>query len=254
MSDEASTMDFEELLDGEPLPEIKHSPTVREIREWANENGFSVPAKGRIKPEVREAFNKAHNMPVDTRPAPLKETAPKYEPQTVSGKVKGFFKSPSKGDVKVKRNKPRVSVADLITGGWWLLSKAAEPVSAPMAKALAIEAPIAGMMLDQTVKGTMIDRVLQPFARAEESSKVIAALITPPLLVGVIDKNPAMAQTLLPVLRKSLQWHIEAAGPLVAEKMAKEAEFEANYGTAVDELIMTIFNVEPENAESSAEG
>jgi hypothetical protein len=35
-------------------------PTAREVRDWARSNGFSVPDRGRIPAEVREAFDKAN--------------------------------------------------------------------------------------------------------------------------------------------------------------------------------------------------
>lgn len=245
MSDEASRMDVEELLDGEPLPEVKHSPSLKEIREWADANSYACPPSGRIPKDVREAFNKAHGITAVVKSPRMQETAPKYEPATATGKLKGFLSKGTKTTAKpVKRAKPRVSVADLITGGWWLLSKACEPVSGPMAEMLKIEAPVAGMMLDDVVKGTLIDKALQPIARTEESSKVIAALALPPVLVMLIDKNPGMANNLLPMLRKSLQWHVELAGPKVAEMMTREAEFEANYGADIDSMIMKVFNVE----------
>jgi hypothetical protein len=35
-------------------------PTAREIREWARENGWDVPDRGRVAAEVREAYAAAH--------------------------------------------------------------------------------------------------------------------------------------------------------------------------------------------------
>jgi hypothetical protein len=35
-------------------------PSAREIRDWARENGFDVPDRGRVSAEVREAYDKAH--------------------------------------------------------------------------------------------------------------------------------------------------------------------------------------------------
>jgi hypothetical protein len=35
-------------------------PAAREIRDWARSNGFTVPDRGRIPAEVREAFEKAN--------------------------------------------------------------------------------------------------------------------------------------------------------------------------------------------------
>lgn len=247
-----SDMDLEELLDGEPLPEVRRSPSLKEIREWADANSYACPPTGRIPKEVREAFNKAHDIVTpEARPARVKETAPKYEPQTTAGKLKGFLSKTSKPAAKTRKAKPRVSVADLITGGWWLLSKACEPVSSPMANMLKLEAPVAGMLLDDIVKGSLIDKALQPLARTEESGKVFAALGLPPILAMLIDKNPGMADNLLPILRKSLQWHVELAGPKVQEMLIREMEFEATYGAAVDEMILKVFNVE-ENADAPA--
>jgi hypothetical protein len=35
-------------------------PSAREVRDWARSNGFSVPDRGRIPGDVREAFDKAN--------------------------------------------------------------------------------------------------------------------------------------------------------------------------------------------------
>lgn len=35
-------------------------PAAREVRDWARSNGFSVPDRGRIPADVREAFDKAN--------------------------------------------------------------------------------------------------------------------------------------------------------------------------------------------------
>jgi len=34
--------------------------SAKEIREWARENGFAVPERGRIPADVREAYESAH--------------------------------------------------------------------------------------------------------------------------------------------------------------------------------------------------
>ena len=38
----------------------KDGPSASEIREWARENGWDVPARGRVSAEVREAYAAAH--------------------------------------------------------------------------------------------------------------------------------------------------------------------------------------------------
>lgn len=35
-------------------------PSAKEIREWARENGWEVPERGRVSSEVREAYDAAH--------------------------------------------------------------------------------------------------------------------------------------------------------------------------------------------------
>jgi nucleoid-associated protein Lsr2 len=35
-------------------------PSAREIRDWARENGYEVPDRGRVSAEVRSAFDAAH--------------------------------------------------------------------------------------------------------------------------------------------------------------------------------------------------
>ncbi|MEU6921298.1 histone-like nucleoid-structuring protein Lsr2 [Streptomyces sp. NPDC046631] len=57
-----------ELVGGDPLPEpAKTGPKVmserernRAVRAWARENGYTVPAKGRIPMHVRHAFELTH--------------------------------------------------------------------------------------------------------------------------------------------------------------------------------------------------
>ncbi len=35
-------------------------PTAREVRDWARSNGYSVPDRGRIPADIREAFDNAN--------------------------------------------------------------------------------------------------------------------------------------------------------------------------------------------------
>jgi hypothetical protein len=38
----------------------KEGPSASDIREWARENGWDVPARGRVSADVREAYAAAH--------------------------------------------------------------------------------------------------------------------------------------------------------------------------------------------------
>ena len=35
-------------------------PSAKEIRDWARENGYDVPDRGRVSADVRQAFDAAH--------------------------------------------------------------------------------------------------------------------------------------------------------------------------------------------------
>lgn len=35
-------------------------PSAKDVREWARENGWDVPDRGRVSSEVREAYDAAH--------------------------------------------------------------------------------------------------------------------------------------------------------------------------------------------------
>lgn len=35
-------------------------PSTKEVREWARENGWDVPDRGRVSSEIREAYDAAH--------------------------------------------------------------------------------------------------------------------------------------------------------------------------------------------------
>jgi hypothetical protein len=45
---------------GRRTAEASDGPSAREIREWARENGWDVPERGRVSAEVREAYAAAH--------------------------------------------------------------------------------------------------------------------------------------------------------------------------------------------------
>ncbi|MCW2766537.1 MAG: hypothetical protein JWO11_2496 [Nocardioides sp.] len=43
-----------------PSPVATSGTSAREIRDWARSNGLTVPDRGRVSAEVREAFDAAH--------------------------------------------------------------------------------------------------------------------------------------------------------------------------------------------------
>lgn len=56
------------------------------IRKWAQENGFQIGDRGRIKADIVEAYDKAHNIPTAEVKADIVE-APESKPETISEPV-----------------------------------------------------------------------------------------------------------------------------------------------------------------------
>jgi hypothetical protein len=239
------------VSDNTDEPVLRRPPNLNTIRIWGRENGWDVPERGKLPTGLREAFKEA-NPDAFARDAdgdPLAEIAPRVEVErTPVQRAKGFLNRQAK-KTPAKKVYKRVSTENIIEGVWSILAMVAKPISQPAARALILEAPVAGMILDEKIRGTLLDKALQPLARTEDSGKSFVGLLAPPLLVAAIEKRPDQADKLFPLLRKSLVWHAEIAGPKLEERMKKEQEIEDKYGQDIDAMIMTIFGAEMEDAE-----
>lgn len=152
------------------------------------------------------------------------------------------------GGARGTGKRPRISTEDITGSVWRAVAKLATPLP-PLNRTLRIQAPVAGMLLDDAVKGTMVDRVLQPLARIGAQGKVISALAGPPVLVTALslhiqqraaagqEPNPLLMTAGLEALRSSLMAWVSIAGPKMLIAMKREQEFEEAYGKDVDEMI-----------------
>lgn len=84
-----------------------------------------------------------------------------------------------------------VSVRNLIEEAYGELGWAAKPIP-PLSRMFYAQAPIAGIVLEPAVKGTLPDRlVLQPLARNYEKYKAVTGLVGPPVaLMAVMATAP----------------------------------------------------------------
>jgi hypothetical protein len=135
-----------------------------------------------------------------------------------------------------------MSVEKLIGYGWRFLAQAVQPINLPVARILDMQAPVAGMLIEDAVKGTVVDRLLQPLARVSKGGELAFALLGPPMLVAAITQRPQMYPVLRPVLRESMKTWIDVAGEKLEEEAKKEQEFKDTYGTRIDEMIDAIFS------------
>jgi hypothetical protein len=197
------------------------------------------------------------------------ETAPqrpKSRARTGSTKPGGFFsRRGSKKKPGSKKPLPRISTEDLLGAAWRGAAKLLTPLP-PLQRTLRMQAPVAGMLLDDIVQGTIVDPLLQPLARLADQGKTVQALAGPPMFVGAImahqmqcaaadppaDPNPLFMAIAVEGLRSSLMAWMDVAGPKFDMAMEREAQFEAKYGQRVDDMIALIF-APPATSEGESE-
>ena len=180
-----------------------------------------------------------------TPPAPKDEIPPKI-PSPTAVKVRSLVdrvRSSAKPKPKSRTPKARVSVDKLIGGLWQVAAQLTAPINLPVARVLDMQAPVAGMLLEDVVKDTVVDRILQPIARFESGGETAFALMGPPLLVGLLTSKPQLAPILVPVLRQSLMSWIEIAGPKLEAVTKKEEKFHEQYGQRIDDMIAYFIGV-----------
>jgi hypothetical protein len=133
-----------------------------------------------------------------------------------------------------------------------MIARQIAPINPPMARVLHMQAPIAGLVLEDEIKGTVVDKVLQPIARTEKKGEVVFGLAGPPVLVGILTAKPHLAPVLIPALRESLAtWlDISEGKTEIIEERAKK--FQEKYGERVDaiiEMILAPIEETPENVQ-----
>ena len=226
-----------------------------DITEWetAKLNGdgsMEVPDEAEGS-RVVERPPRIHREHTDSLPERARRFVEERRNRT-TGKTGGAGKAVKKATPKIRPVGPRVDTSKVIEWGWAMLARMAAPVSVPVARTLAMQAPVAGEILEDTVKDTALDRVLQPFARIGDGSEAVVALLAPPILVGVMHKNPKTVPALTPLLRSALVSWVKIAGPKLEARQQEETEFEEKYGQTVDMMMAGIFEGIAEPEEESA--
>jgi hypothetical protein len=239
------------------------------IRAWLREQGDDIGERGTIPQAARDRYEAAHNATGGNAGAP--STAPRgpdyppgmtdadfdisepgappesaeVRPRTVAMPTRrerlASWRRKQAPKGKARKPKPRVPVDDLIAGVWRGLAGFTRPLP-PTSRLLKIQAPVAGAILEDTVKGTAVDRLLQPIARAGKSGEAVAVLVGPPLLVTAVQLQPESAPFIMPVLRELMLRWCKVAGPKMTEALKREKEFEEEFGQNVDELLAFLFS------------
>jgi hypothetical protein len=279
--------------------------TTTDIRAWAKTQGIEVKAKGPVPDDVAARYAEAHAggqgaaadypgeepvtaavaaaapPPADPRQA---ERIPKQPKPTAAGKatgglfarIRGGGKAPGKARPAGKRL-PRVSLANLIEDAWGQMAWAATSIP-PMQKLLQAQAPFAGIALEDALAGTVVDRALQPIARAEDKAKAVGGLLFPPMALMLALATAPLPQEIegtdppqymypepdtqhkaaLMTLRWSLMLWSEAGAARLEEYRAR-ADANAERGAQADAFMAWILGYEdapgqdPERAAASLE-
>lgn len=222
----------------------------RTIRKWALETGRydDLSEMGPIPAHIRRDFREAHADMPEGEPAPvappdasepIEEVAPKLQPDEpvisrVASRVRKARTSKPRG------RKVRLSVASLISEGWQYLAIGVSRFSAPVGWMMDNQAPVAGLVLDEPIAGTVLDKILQPFAKVEQTFDPVNALIGPLVCAYLMDRFPDQQDKIIPRLRKSLMSYARVTAPYYDKLEETETQLSEQFGGRIDDIIESL--------------
>jgi hypothetical protein len=227
---------------------------TQDIRAWAAATGVELGERGPIPKNVRAQWKaqqgpaEPSGLPADSAETevPAPETPPVPEPPS---KRPPWWRKPSadvsRGTSSSKHR--RVSIENMITTAWGAAAMFMKPKALPVAMILDMQAPVAGIIINDAARGTALDAVLQPFARAGEKGQTVMALIGPPMLTAAICANPELYPILRPMLKISLVSWAQISAPAMRKAEKRAQDFKEQFGDVdIDGLIDALFPPEPE--------
>lgn len=120
----------------------------------------------------------------------------------------------------------RVSAADTLGDVWsGVGALAIRTGHAPLGRCLQFQSQVSGEILDDALKGTVIDKVaLQPIAKGRGRFDALGAVLGPPMIVFAIERNPAQIDVLMPMLKSSIRSSLPLMVPAIKRVQEKEAK------------------------------
>jgi hypothetical protein len=171
------------------------------------------------------------------------------------------IKKATTGDGKPKKKQPRVNLAPLISNVWAGMGGMVARVDAPVGRCIMFQSEASGDILEDLVKGTLVDNALQPIARAEAKGRKAAALFGPPAVVALIERSQMLPEPqrkareaiLLPVLVSMLMLWDDVASDRAEERLER-ARLEGPRREQAEKLaFMILEGVAPAPAEPERE-
>jgi|SRR5690348_4231342 len=274
-----------------------------EVRAWAREQGIDVNSRGAIPAHVTEAYAAAHNghgepeypaaedagvteadFPPDISD-PLADigvdtpvSVPKRErkPRTVKASrptARKGWKNVFGNAARTKpKGGPRTNLSEFAEDTWRDLAMLSAGVMPPVSRVLTIQAPYAGVVFDEAVRGLpVVDAVLQPVARASVSLRALNGLLGPAFFTAAItvqgewvlddnkmpvfgpDGRPVPTQRTAMMLGGLKYSLLQMSRTADLSKVRERAEVDAERMRAVDNLVDFIFQF-PVKAPAPATG
>lgn len=273
--------------------------TMTQKRAWLKEHrpDLDVPDRGRLNSALEMAWAAAHpdedDSPVQELPgwdssdldditvpegdglppeAPVMEETPPRRPRRPSapragGSMIGKLLKNGGGSTGTAKKKPRgkiprVPVDKFVTRGYLRLGQMASAIAPCTGRCLQAQSAMAGVLLEDITRGTVVDRLIQPLARAEDKLDKSFALVAPPLLVFLLEtgdpENMTRRMLLTGLLREALLISMDVTDQY-ADRLQKMAERSATNEARIDQLMGFIFSqpqaqaqAEPEMAPAAA--
>ena len=122
----------------------------------------------------------------------------------------------------------RHNLASFFTKNLERSSKALGAVSVAGARSLQFSAPAAGPALDALIAGTRIDKPVQKIAAVGDKWEKIGAALSLPVMVTMIDLNPALGPFLEDELRDAVESILEDAIPALIKKRQRQQRIAAS--------------------------
>ena len=257
-----------------------------EIREWGRATGRTVPERGRVSAKLRAEYEatvtqigahvdagdppaggpersaeRPRPAAAERRPVPVPKPSSGWReraralisgtPPAAGGKKTAAAKAPP------KEPRPRTPVTRVVERIWNQAARAYEHVNIPVARTMQWQSPYIGIVVEDVIKATPLDRILQPLARVETAATGVGAMIAMPFIVGAItsERNNPDTHGMAAVVRQQLlhsaldecidsQLEMFGNAELVG-KIAKSAAQQATRTADIDRIRGMIFAAMP---------
>lgn len=240
----------------------RHTDTT-DIRAWLRENRpeLGVQPRGAIKASALDAYREA-NPGDDSRETPgeadgsgaddSRETSPgglerggETAPEAPAGRWKWSRRAAPRMQRRTYRRVPIDGLASMAWAGIGRLLATDELL--PVARCMALQAPAAGAVLDDALRGSVVDRMAQPIARASKRGEALFGAAGPPILVAAVCKRPELYPVVKPMLVEALKSWIVISGPKIRKAREREQKLLAELAedgldvSSIEDMIDQLF-------------